>query len=139
MILPALKATLTSKPLQTLFIYSDLCHIVDGDGALGCLILLSLSLCRRGCCAADEPPLLIFRCYQDLVVGHVGGCGFHAFTSVPLAQNGQNSCIQVNFSLSKCCKWSSYAFLHTSRCVDHRGPCFTWFSESERSTLKGQQ
>ena len=58
--------------------------------------------------------------------------GFHA---VPLAQKGQNSCIQVNFSLSKRHKCSSCAFLG---CVDHRGPCFTWFSESKRSTLNGK-
>ena len=30
-----------------------------------------------------------------------GGHGFHALTPALMAQNGQNSCIQVNFSLSQ--------------------------------------
>ena len=29
----------------------------------------------------------------------------------------------LNFSLSKCHKCFSCAFLHATRCVDHRGPC----------------
>ena len=38
--------------------------------------------------------------------------------------------------LSKRHKFFSCAFLHATRCVDHRGPRESWFGESEWSTLK---
>ena len=69
--------------------------------------------------------------------GLFGGRGFHALKSALMIRNGQNSCIQANFSLSKHHKCFSYAFLHTTRCVDHHEPCESWFGESE-STLKAQ-
>ena len=50
--------------------------------------------------------------YQALAI-IFGGRDFHSFTPVHLAQNGQNSCIQVNFSLSERHKCFSCAFLHT--------------------------
>ena len=53
--LPALKATHIKTSKNPSYLLTDSCNVRDGDGGLGCLILLSLSLCRRGCCTADEP------------------------------------------------------------------------------------
>ena len=81
--------------------HASVCCIPGGRDTPICVKTLCLRFLKAPVTSkletAEATEYVNFRCYQAMF----GGRGFHAFTSVPLAQNGQNSCIQVNFSLSQ--------------------------------------
>ena len=70
-------------------------------------------------------------CYQALVVGHV----LWAWLPCPqVSTHAYKTSKQLYSGEFLCLKCFSCAFLHSTRCVNHRGPCESWFGET---TLKG--